>query len=300
MPELLDAGLDAWIRERGEADSLAFVRERHPRKNPALHAELRMIIDDRTERQRRWAFRAIAAENAMSALSRLRNAVRAIGLDSDTANRQLFVLRTTPWPNGRKTEEERADFAARGGLTLPATVGDLKTFAALRTMLAERHPDLNDWLVARQPAHGTDLLRLALGDVVPPGTTTPPSPPGLLRQAEGPQAQAPARTQRTPSLARRSYLSRACRWVHPGRRDDTARDAREPGSRAAAQARSAVRRGRIRARPSCCAGSSRSAPCKASRRSSWTRTMTWPGWATHGRSRPSNGPTAMPSRPACT
>ena len=57
MPEFLDAGLDSWIRERGEADDLAFIRERHPRKNPALHAELRMIIDDRTERQRRWAFR---------------------------------------------------------------------------------------------------------------------------------------------------------------------------------------------------------------------------------------------------
>jgi hypothetical protein len=167
MPELLDAGLDSWIRERGEADSLAFIRERHPRKNPALHAELRMIIDDRTERQRRWAFRAIAAENAIAVLSRLRNATRATGLDSDTANRQLFVLRSTPWPSGRKTEAERADFAARGGLTIPATVGDLKAFAALRAMLAERHPDLNTWLVARQPAHGTDLLRLALADVVP-------------------------------------------------------------------------------------------------------------------------------------
>jgi Helicase HerA, central domain len=168
IPEFLDAGLDAWIRERGEDDHLTFIRERHPRKNPALHAELRMIMDDRTERQRRWAFRAIAAEKAISVLSRLRNATQAIGLDSDTANRQLFVLRSTPWPNGRKTEAERADFAARGGLTIPATVGDLKTFAALRVMLAERHPDLNAWLVARQPAHGTDLLRLALADVIPP------------------------------------------------------------------------------------------------------------------------------------
>jgi hypothetical protein len=175
MPEFLDAGLDSWIRERGEADSLTFIREQHPRKNPALHAELRMFIDDRIESQRRWAFRAIAAEKAISVLSRLRNATGAIGLDSDTANRQLFVLRSTPWPNGRKTEVERADFTARGGLTIPATVGDLKTFAALRAMLAERHPDLNAWLVARQPAHGTDLLRLALADVMPPGTSASPS-----------------------------------------------------------------------------------------------------------------------------
>jgi hypothetical protein len=195
MPEFLDAGLDSWIRERGEADRLAFTREQHPRKNPALHAELRMIIDDRTERQRRWAFRAIAAENANAVLSRLRNATRAVGLDSDTANRQLFVLRSTPWPNGRKTEAERADFAARGGLTIPAPVGDLKTFAALRAMLAERDPDLNVWLVARQPAHGTDLLRLALADVVPPETSTSASTDG----AEAPEpAQEVDRTVRLP------------------------------------------------------------------------------------------------------
>jgi hypothetical protein len=198
MPELLDAGLDSWIRERGEADSLTFIRERHPRKNPALHAELRMFIDDRIESQRRWAFRAIAAEKAISVLSRLRNATQAIGLDSDTANRQLFVLRSTPWPSGRKTEAERADFTARGGLTIPATVGDLKTFAALRAMLAERHPDLNAWLVARQPAHRTDLLRLALADVMPPGTSAssssdeaedPESTPDLDRTVRPPTGE---------------------------------------------------------------------------------------------------------------
>ena len=117
-----------------------------------------MIIDERTERQRRWGFRAICAEHATSVLSRYRNAAKAIGLDSDTPNRQLFVLRSTPWPTGRKTEEERADFAAKGGLTIPATVGDLKTFSALRAMRDGRNPDYHAWLVARQPAHGTDLL----------------------------------------------------------------------------------------------------------------------------------------------
>ncbi len=173
VPELLDAGLDAWIRERGEADDCAFIRERQPRKSPALHAELRMIIDDRTERQRRWAFRAISAENALAFLSRLRNAVKMIGLDSDIANRQLFVVRSTPWPNGKKTQEERADFLARGGVTIAATVADLKTFAALRVMLTERSPGLSAWLASRQPAHRTDLLGQALGDLAQPVPRAP-------------------------------------------------------------------------------------------------------------------------------
>ena len=244
MPEFLDAGLDSWIRERGEADSLTFIRERHPRKNPALHAELRMIIDDRTERQRRWAFRAIAAENATSVLSRLRNATRAIGLDSDTANRQLFVLRSTPWPNGRKTEAERADFAARGGLTIPATVGDLKTFAALRAMLAERHPDLNAWLVARQPAHGTDLLRLALADVVPPGTSASPS---AATHGGQPASQPQTHWTGCHGLAPRPGEDAGvpAEGLPPGRREDTGRGTREPGPRRAEQAHGAVRRDRI-------------------------------------------------------
>jgi Helicase HerA, central domain len=196
MPDFLDAGLDSWIRERGGADSLVFTREPQPAKNPALHAELKMIIDDHTESQRRWAFRAIAAEHANSVLSRLRNATQAIGLDPETANRQLFVLRSTDWPNGPKTRAERADFAARGGQTIPATVGDLKTFAALRGMLTERHPDLNEWLVARQHAHGTDLLRTALADVVPP--ETPTSAAASADAAEAPERTPDAdRTDRT-------------------------------------------------------------------------------------------------------
>ncbi|HEX4830813.1 MAG TPA: DUF87 domain-containing protein [Trebonia sp.] len=183
MPDLLDAGLDAWVRERGESDGLAFIRERQPRKSPALHAELRMITDDRTERQRRWAFRAIAAEHALAVQARLRNAVGAVGLDADTPNRQLFVLRAAPWPGGKKTEAQRADFTARGGLALPATVGDLKTFTALRGLLAERDPDLNAWLADRQPAHKTELLSLALGDIVPPGAPAAPETEGLPGQA---------------------------------------------------------------------------------------------------------------------
>ncbi|HEY6790982.1 MAG TPA: DUF87 domain-containing protein [Trebonia sp.] len=184
MPELLDAGLEAWIRERGDADDRAFIRERQPRKNPALHAELRMIIDDRTERQRRWAFRAISAENALAFLSRLRNAVKTVGLDPDTANRQLFVVRSTPWPNGKKTQEERADFLTRGGVTVPATVADLKTLAALRVLLAGRRPALNDWLAKRRPAHGTELLAAALGDVAPPG-------PSAAARSEVPKTRDP-------------------------------------------------------------------------------------------------------------
>lgn len=173
VPSLLQAGLEAWVRERGGVGDQSFVQERLPGKNPPLHAVLRMIIDEDIERQRRWAFRAIAATNAKAVQSRLRNAVETAGLDGDSADRMLFILRGTPWPSGPKTAEEVAAFSARGGRKLTLTSSDLQVFDALTVLLAERHPALNAWLASRQPAHRTELLTAALGDLAQPGRRAP-------------------------------------------------------------------------------------------------------------------------------
>src|SRR3984885_14158019 len=63
MPPLLAAGLEAWARALGGADDQAFVQDPLPGRNPRLHGCLRMLLDTRTERQRRWAFRAIASNH---------------------------------------------------------------------------------------------------------------------------------------------------------------------------------------------------------------------------------------------
>lgn len=179
MPALLAAGLESWVREHGDGNDGLFTQERLPGRNPPLHACLRMMIDKRTERQRRWAFRAITADHARAVQSRLRKAVAAAGLDGDGNERQLFVLRNTQWPTGPVTEKERAEFEARGGVAATVTGEDLKTFAALGTMLTSRHPDLDRWLAARQPAHRTELLGRTLGDVAQ-------SRPASLRQVRPP------------------------------------------------------------------------------------------------------------------
>ena len=75
MPPLLAAGLEAWARELGGADDKAFVQDPLPGKNPRLHACLRMLLDARTERQRRWAFRAIASHSPRAVQTRLRKAI---------------------------------------------------------------------------------------------------------------------------------------------------------------------------------------------------------------------------------
>jgi Helicase HerA, central domain len=179
VPSLLQAGLEAWVRERGGVGDQSFVQERLPGRNPPLHADLRMIIDERTERQRRWAFRAIAATNARTVQSRLKNAVEAAGLDEGSADRMLFVLRSIPWPSGSKTSEDVAEFSAKGGRKLTLTASDLQVFDALTAMLAERDPALNAWLASRQPAHRTELLSSALGDLARPDRPAPSSAPAV-------------------------------------------------------------------------------------------------------------------------
>ena len=74
------------------------------------------------------------------------------------------MLRSAGWPSGPVTEKAAAEFAAKGGMLLPVAEADLKTFAALGELLAGHHPELNAWLLARRPAHGTELLGRALAD----------------------------------------------------------------------------------------------------------------------------------------
>jgi hypothetical protein len=172
MPALLAAGLEAWVRELGGDSDHAFVQDPPPGKNPRLHACLRMVLDARTERQRRWAFRAIAADNARAVQSRLKKAAEGAGLDTGGAGHQLFVLRNTPWPSGPATEKATDELAAKGGVVLPVTEADLKTFAALQAMFEGHHAELNAWLADRRPAHGTELLGRALGAVGQPQADT--------------------------------------------------------------------------------------------------------------------------------
>jgi hypothetical protein len=196
MPALLAAGLEAWVRELGvEAgrDDHPFAQDPPPGKNPRLHASLRLVLDARTERHRRWAFRAIAASHPGAVQSRLRKATEAAGLDAGRGDRHLFVLRNEAWPSGKVTGQETASLTAKGGVVLTAAPADLVTFAALAALAAEPHPSFNIWLAARGPAHATALLGAALGEAAP-------------RETPGPGQD---RLRATPAASPRAARSRA-------------------------------------------------------------------------------------------
>ena len=285
MPPLLAAGLEAWARELGGADDQAFVQEPLPGKNPRLHACLRMLLDTRTERQRRWAFRAIASNSPRAVQTRLRKAIEGAGLAAGgvgDAGRRLFVLRSAGWPTGPVTEKAAAEFTAKGGTLLPVSEADLRTFAALGELLAGHHPELNAWLLARRPAHNTELLGRALADAdARPRLTRPRTPAPTLatprRAPIGPPGRRPSAAPTDgPTRPRRVPARPSASASRP--RASRKRPSTSPPSAATWRSSPAP----DPARPCCSAGSSRSARCRASRRSSSTPTTTWPAWPTSG------------------
>ncbi|MGX4652771.1 ATP-binding protein [Micromonospora sp. SCSIO 07396] len=162
VPALLTAGLTAWVMTRGE-QSGSFSVDPAPSAQPPLHARLRLTLDETTEDQVHWCFRAISEEHhAIAALARLRKACTVAGLDARVARRKLFLLRNGAWSSGAKTQQAVTAFTQAGGTILPLDHEDLRILGALRVMLAESPVDIQGWLTTRQPTRDLSVLQQAL------------------------------------------------------------------------------------------------------------------------------------------
>ncbi|GIH65252.1 hypothetical protein Msi02_60690 [Microbispora siamensis] len=167
MPGLLSAGLSAWIAEQGD-DGRLFTQDPPPSTKPPLHARLRRTLDEATENEAHWCFRAISASHHIAALNRLKAASTAAGLDERIPARKLFVLRNQSWAKGPVTQETLAAFEQAGGRVLQVEEDDLRIFSALRTLLVENPADLQAWLVSRKPTSEVKLFAEALSDAAVP------------------------------------------------------------------------------------------------------------------------------------
>ncbi|ETK31500.1 ATP-binding protein [Microbispora sp. ATCC PTA-5024] len=221
MPPLLSAGLAAWILEHGEAGRV-FSQDAAPSARPPLHARLRRTLDEGIEDEAHWCFRAVAATNALAALTRLRNASVAAGLDAAVPKRRLFVLRNQAWARGPRTQEALAAFEQAGGRVLQIEEEDLKIFAALRRLQAADPPNLQAWLAARKPTAEVKLFREALGDAgMPPpaqpdpaeGRTEPPD--GDRTGRPGPGTEADERTAASRTAARTRATTAVAQAARP-------------------------------------------------------------------------------------
>src|SRR5262245_49231906 len=80
MPALLAAGLEAWVDEQNELTSTYKVEVQSGTK-PALHGRLIQVINESTDNEAHWCFRAIASPRAVAVISRVRAACTKAGLD---------------------------------------------------------------------------------------------------------------------------------------------------------------------------------------------------------------------------
>ncbi|WP_410578462.1 ATP-binding protein [Amycolatopsis sp. lyj-108] len=178
MPRLLSAALRGWITEVGD-DNLEWVYGAKSDRNE-LHAWLTRTVDETSDLEEHWAFRAIAASHPIAVLHRFRKARSAAGVRKGAENRHLVVIRNLAWSGGIKTQAELKAFEKDGGRARELSDADIRTFWALDKMFAEGSRELHEWLVDRRPAGRSELLAEVL-------------PEPLQRSSPGSvEAQAPA------------------------------------------------------------------------------------------------------------
>jgi hypothetical protein len=160
MPGLLSAALRAWITEVGD-DNMEWTCEARNERNE-LHAWLTRTVDEASDLEEHWAFRAIAAPHPISVLHRFRKARTAAGLRKGAENRHLILIRNSSWSKGEKTRLELKAFENAGGRRLRLSDADIRTFWALDNMFVEGGRELHEWLVDRRPAGRSELLSAVL------------------------------------------------------------------------------------------------------------------------------------------
>ncbi|UGT60301.1 helicase HerA domain-containing protein [Nocardia asteroides] len=163
MVALLNAALQCYVLEQNRG-SQELTIDPDRTVSPALHARLRRTLDEASEDEEHWSFRAIAHSHHRAVLARLRSASLEAGIQPNAAKRHLVVLRNSTFSTGPVTTTTLADFEAAQGVAMPISAADLKTFTALETLLAERAPGLAGWLAARRPASHTELFLRIFGE----------------------------------------------------------------------------------------------------------------------------------------
>ncbi|WP_433388935.1 helicase HerA domain-containing protein [Micromonospora sp. KLBMP9576] len=164
VPPLLRAGLTAWIAEQGNAVEAFSLDPLPAGGKPALHARLRHSLDEESEDEEHWSFRAVSASHHIAALNRIRNAITTAGLTEGIAKRRLFLLRSAPWSAGARTREVLEAFDRAGGRTLPFPAEDIRRMAALEQLIEQYGLEtLRPWFADRRPASAITCLNEALG-----------------------------------------------------------------------------------------------------------------------------------------
>lgn len=124
-----------------------------------LHARLRLIFHDESEREEHYCVRAIEQTHANAYKSRLKAAMTQSGIDRSLKFRHLAIVRKHPLPGGPETLKLIKTFEYQGGIHLEPSEDELRTLNAVHRLKLAEEPDFEAWLQHRKPMTGLSCLR---------------------------------------------------------------------------------------------------------------------------------------------
>ena len=118
-----------------------------------LHARIRLILTDQSERERHHSFRFLQKSQYRAFQSRLKAAITASGIDHSLKFRRLTILRCGAAPGGAATQALLKELEDRGGQMVEPSERELRTLWALSQLLggSNEPTHLDDWLRENKP-----------------------------------------------------------------------------------------------------------------------------------------------------
>jgi hypothetical protein len=168
-----DGGEDERLGELVANACVCAVRERPPAREldlvpevdfpgepaPALHARLRIVEHDQSEREKHYCFRVLNRSNPVAFQNRVRLAMTSSGIDADLTFRRLVIIRNVETPQGEKTQELISSLTDAGGKLVPCSENDLKCLIVLEQLCREQPAGFDEWLQRTHPASTLSFLK---------------------------------------------------------------------------------------------------------------------------------------------
>ena len=165
-----------------------------------LHARIRLILTDQNERERHHSFRFVEKEHYSAFQARLKAALTASGIDHNLSFRGLTILRTRALPGGPTTQALVAELAKRGGRLVTPDEQELRTLAALASLLGspEEPEHLEEWLKETRPVSQMAMFASAVASLYEGLQAEGDAPLSLVASAGPTESTSPAVSSPAP------------------------------------------------------------------------------------------------------
>ncbi|ESA33985.1 atpase [Leptolyngbya sp. Heron Island J] len=131
------------------------------RNYPQMHARVRLIYRDESDREQHLCLRALQRRNSNAYRARLKAAMTTAGIDHALSFRRLVIVRTqnNQLPGGPVAQQLTHKFSQLGGLIIYPTDEELKTMGALHQLKIQSLPNFDSWIRQQRPVSQLPCLQ---------------------------------------------------------------------------------------------------------------------------------------------